>query len=200
VALAPIYSALHGDLLIPTACASSTRLDHSYRCRGRFLVYHVNAGGGSSFASPIRRWVPGSTQGYSAWDSVSPGRVRRSEPTELLVDVIALPHFCQSPWPALCRLLSPVSYSHDVRPSPLVVLRLVDRKTVLWCAIGGWLRRVAAAFAGAPRLCVGRREGEPCEPLDPGWRVEIRWATTVRLWRAWIAGSWADGHDRILSV
>jgi hypothetical protein len=44
------------------------------------------------------------------------------------------------------------------------------------------------------------RVEEAREPSDPRWRVEIRSAITVRVWRAWIAGSWADGHDRIPSV
>jgi hypothetical protein len=152
VALAPIYGALLGDLSIPTACASSTRLDRSHRCRERFSVDHLNVGG-SSFASPVRRWVPGSTQGYSAWDSVSPGRVRQSEPTELLVVVIAPVHFCLSPRPALCRLLSPVSCPHDVRPSPLVVLRLLDRKN------GALVRHRGMAPASRRRIRWGAR---PC--------------------------------------
>jgi hypothetical protein len=132
----------------------------------------ISTPGGSSFASPVRRWVSGSTQGYSAWDSVSPGRVRRSEPTELFIVVIALPHFCLSPRPALCRLLSPVSCPHDVLPSPLVLFCLLDRKTVLWCAIRGWLRRVAAVFVGV-LICVwaplGRRRPLSIDPATNGW-------------------------------
>jgi hypothetical protein len=80
---------------------------------------------GSSFASSVRHWVSGSTQGYSAWDSVSPGRVRRSEPTELLVVVIASPHFYLSPRPALCRLLSPVS-------SPMMFSLLLSSYCASW--------------------------------------------------------------------
>jgi hypothetical protein len=86
-----------------------------------------------------------------------------------------------------------VACTTDTGKSPRICLAFV----FLVCSsmrstVGGPLlgSRGAAAMASPGTVCgMERWEEEPCEPSDPRWRVEIRWAITVRSWRAWIAGS-----------
>ena len=80
-------------------------------------------------------------------------------------------------------------------PTRFVVIfyMLGTRRGLYW---GRNRREVATGEARGHGFSVPERpppwgfwDEEPCEPSDPRWRVEIRWAITVRSWRAWIAGS-----------
>jgi hypothetical protein len=133
------------------------------------FLFTISTPGGSSFASPVRRWVPGSTQGYSSWDSVSPGRVRRSEPTELLVDVIAPPRTRPAPWAEALALAIEVRThlgSSCFPTSCLAPVELAFGTPGCWLAL---LRRGCCRAGSVPLLSLGHEVGDgPLSVGSPG--------------------------------